>query len=50
MPKRNKETALPVPANRHAAAVQDRLANRVRESRKAEAEYEATLDPRQFQE
>ena len=39
----------PTPAEIHAAAVHSRMAARIRESRKAEAEYEATLDPRQFQ-
>ena len=34
-------------ADCHAAAIQARLAERVRNSREAEAAYEATLDPRQ---
>jgi len=48
---RKRENPLPklTAAEIHAAAVHSRMAARIRESRKAEAEYEATLDPRQFQ-
>lgn len=37
------------PSERHAAAAQAKMAERLKESRKREVEYESKLDPRQFQ-
>jgi hypothetical protein len=50
MAKHKEEPArLLTRAEQHAAAIQARMVERVWKSRQAEAAYEATLDPRQFQ-
>jgi hypothetical protein len=46
MREKQKQTVLPVPQNRAARF----MAARIRENEKQVQEYEATLDPRQFQE
>lgn len=45
MTRRERPAPGLAPADRHAAAVARRMAERIAESRRLEAEYEAGLDP-----